>query len=119
MKNGFTFVEVLVSLIIAVISVLMMIQAFRMYMDNRDIAILYEKAYEDLNSAYEIGKQIIESGTYEKLRSVKVERSGGYNGCDVYKITINSSSVRSLIGEKNLEINPALMTFKVLHCSSQ
>ena len=117
MKSGFTLAEVLVSLIIAVVSVLIMIQAFRMYMDSRNIAILYEKAYEDMNTAYEVGRQIIMTGSYSDLEDVEVVNLGTYDGCNVYRITVESSEIRSIVGEENLRINPELLSFRVLHCS--
>ncbi len=122
-RSGFTLMEVLVSLILVTISVVIMFQSFKMYVDSRNIGLFFEKAYVNLSSAYEVGKEIIDNGapldivqTAENMGIDVQSTSSEYGNCDEYQITMNFSELHSVLGRREIRINPSLLGFTVLHC---
>ena len=99
-----------------------MFEAFRAYVYNRSVAVLYEKAYIDMNTAYEIGKKIVDEGV-ESVRDATpeyhidiVEEDSQYNGCDVYEVIPDSSEINSLLKVLNIGTKKKQFGFKVLDC---
>ncbi len=122
MRDGMTLIETLISLILATIGIIIMFEAFRAYVYNRSVAVLYEKAYIDMNTAYEIGKKIVDEGV-ESVRDATpeyhidiVEEDSQYNGCDVYEVIPDSSEINSLLKVLNIGTKKKQFGFKVLDC---
>ena len=122
MKRGFSLIETLISLILAAIGIVIMFEAFKAYVDNRSIAMLYEKAYIDMNTAYEVGKKIIDDGEEAVGNSTNVfhvdiiKERDEYKGCSVYDVIPDSSEISSLLGRMKFKIRKEDIGFKVLDC---
>ncbi len=122
MRGGFSLIETLISLLLATIGIVIMFEAFKAYVDNRSIAMLYEKAYIDMNTAYEIGKKIIDEGenslgnATDSLHVDIVKEQNTYNGCTVYDIIPDSSEISSILGKMKFKIRKEDLGFKVLDC---
>ena len=122
MRRAFTLVEVLVALIVALISVAIVIQALRMYSDNRATYSIYENAYLNMNTMYEIAKMVIEKGDDQAIldfatsMGIDVRKDGRYKGCDIFEISMDASEIVSMVGRTALKLNPDILKFTVLHC---
>ncbi len=122
MRGAFTLIEVLVALIVAVISVAIVIQSLRMYTDNKATYLIYENAYLNMNTMYEIAKMVIEKGYDQAIldfatsMGIDVRKTGVYEGCDKFEISMNASELTSMVGKATLKLNPEVLKFTVLHC---